>query len=723
MEVPSKARTFWVTKEGDASWAEVTVDSTMSVARMTELIVRKLGLTERLSTLTVYVAKGKEGNAVGPPLDSRATVAAAGLENGTSIVIKAAGAAAAPGAAATLGQQDNVLRARKDADSPDFATHALQRTRGALLLRCPTPLMPFPLPPRCAAGLEEYRAMHAMSKLARGVLEASEGKDTITLPDGVRWPDMASPVLYVRHFYKDLYECVLKKCTSLPSNLGAVLMGTPGSECEPCTVSGTCAFAAFRRSSRWTFAQCPQACGQNQDAIWYAYGNVTHLPCSRPLLAVAKSAFGLYVLYRAAKEGRTVIYSARKGGIAVFKGGKAYKTRVEDLVLLDDMGDPTALYISDSLPPVASSGAFRLLITSPKKENWSVFVQSPDQQQLVLPLFTKEELLELRAVAFADKKGCSVPEVLLRFDKWGGSARSDLTFADDPSYEDRLTSAVGALSIGILESSLTGSTALDGVGGSDFVHRLFNLVPYGALPGSTLSTSNPAYYRFHHAELISSHVEGLFAASLLQKDKTELYRFLHTASSDPAVATLRGILYERCIVIPRLVHGSCGEARLVRLSPALGVEQPTWLQVPILSFEHGLPLFHFSTADELRALWAADSKDAIFVPPSKVFPVVDFVLRIGGQALLANATVGESHGVKAGNAKFAEVLPAVGLDGEMQEIPLVWVLDKPAFERFDKPGQFKSEAAGDLASGVTARHAVGRRVAQYKLLLEVPPVL
>jgi len=136
VDVPSKARTFWVKKEGDASWAEVTVDSTMSVARMVEEIVRKLGLTDRLSTLTVYVAKDKEGKAVGPPLDSTDSVEEALPQAGKiRIVIKAAGAAAAPGAAATLGQHDNVLRARQDADSPDFATHALQRTRGALLLR------------------------------------------------------------------------------------------------------------------------------------------------------------------------------------------------------------------------------------------------------------------------------------------------------------------------------------------------------------------------------------------------------------------------------------------------------------------------------------------------------------------------------------------------------------------------------------------------------------
>jgi len=138
MEVPSKARTFWVKKEGDASWAEVTVDSTMSVARVIEEIVRKLPSLrgKDLSTLTVYVAKDKEGKAAGPPLDSADSVEEALPQAGEiRIVIKAAGAAAAPGAAATLGQHDNVLRARKDADSPDFATRALSQHALPPLLR------------------------------------------------------------------------------------------------------------------------------------------------------------------------------------------------------------------------------------------------------------------------------------------------------------------------------------------------------------------------------------------------------------------------------------------------------------------------------------------------------------------------------------------------------------------------------------------------------------
>jgi hypothetical protein len=94
--------TLWVKKEGDADFAEVVVDSTMSVARLKKKIVKELGMTERLSTLILYMTNS-DGKDLGAALDSRATVAAARLEDGASIVIKATGAATAPGAAATAG--------------------------------------------------------------------------------------------------------------------------------------------------------------------------------------------------------------------------------------------------------------------------------------------------------------------------------------------------------------------------------------------------------------------------------------------------------------------------------------------------------------------------------------------------------------------------------------------------------------------------------------------
>ncbi len=460
----------------------------------------------------------------------------------------------------------------------------------------------------------------------------------------------------------------------------------------------------------------------------------TTLPSSA-MHAVAKSAFGLYALYRAvsAEDGRAVIYSARKGGHALFKNGKAYmipaSVRLEDLA---EMSAPTTLYISDSLPPAAYKGAFRLLITSPKKENWSEFAKSPGIQQLVLPVFSEGEMLELRSVAFSEKLGCKTDdEVLKRFALWGGSARSVLTYGAVKSEQDRLTSAACALSISLLEKALQGTSALDGVALSENAHRLIKMVPYGALPDSKLAASDAEYFRFHHAELMSDHVVGLFADNLQKRDTAELYRFLHAASSDPAVNSLRGVLYERCFVLPRLMHGPKEKGHsalpLQRLSGVLPVPQPAWLQVTSFDLPKGLHCVYFSTAEDLQEKWAdtaTKDKDAIFVPYSKQFPVVDFVLRIGGQPLLCNATVGMSHAIKLEDATFEKLLPAVGLDSEDQEIPFVWVLDKPAHQRFNKPGPLKSEKSDKaLASGLTARHATGRRLAQYKLLLEVPPVL
>ena len=275
---------------------------------------------------------------------------------------------------------------------------------------------------------------------------------------------------------------------------------------------------------------------------------------------------------------------------------------------------------------------------------------------------------------------------------------------------------------------MTGTKALDGVGGSDYVHRLLDIVPYGALPNNTLATDDQLYYEFHHAQLITEHVVGLCAVALMEKDRAELFRFLHKAASDPAASALRGKLYERCIAVPRFAHGSGegrdGDVQLVRLTPTLTPVQPAWLKAPKLSFKRGLQLVHFHDLADLARKWKEVSVDAIFVPYSKEFPVVDFVLRVGGEALLANATVGESHDVKLESLAFwDDLLPAVGLAGTNKEVPLAWVLDKPAFERFDDAGQAKSQSGGGLVAGVTARHPVGRRLAQYKLMLEVPPVI
>ncbi len=411
----------------------------------------------------------------------------------------------------------------------------------------------------------------------------------------------------------------------------------------------------------------------------------------------------------------------------MFKDGKAYSISLESLHKLLDMGEENVLYICDSLKPVARLNAFRLLITSPKKDNWSQFVQSPGVAEVVLPVFTQQEMMALREVAFSEQEECSEAEVRKRFELWGGSARSVLTHSDQDAAQDRLTTVANTLPLRTVEEAMTGTNALDGVGQGDCVHRMLELVPRGlATPELGLLTSDVRFYGFHHARLITDHVVGLFADSLLGKESDQLYRFLHKASADPAAKTLQGKLYERCIVVPRFIHGpaagASGDMPLKRLSPTLSVPQPRWLQAPALTFNESLPLVYFNSPDQLGVLWAANNDNAIFVPRSKEFPVVDFVLRLDGQALLANATVGESHDVKLDNLAFwNKLLPAVGLGDVGTEIPLAWVLDAPAHRRFDDAGQVKSQTGADLESSVSARHPIGRRLAQYKLLLVVPP--
>jgi hypothetical protein len=450
---------------------------------------------------------------------------------------------------------------------------------------------------------------------------------------------------------------------------------------------------------------------------------LTHQTYPLLLFAVAKSAFGLYVLYRAVKEGRTVIYNSRKGSRALFKGSQAYALPA-DLTYVDDLHESTTVYISDSLPPVFTPVPLTLVITSPKKDTWSDFVKTEGVLTLVAPRFTLDEMRHLRSAAFAHKPGCTEQEMLDRLDRWGPNPRNVLTHAANTDWQERLSTVTETLGISTLERALQTSTALDGVSDDENCHRHIDIIPLGALPGSTLTTAERTYYKFSHAELATQHVLGMYADHLLKRDAAELYRFLHRAAGDPAIADFRGRLYERVIVLPALKSGgdSLKNVQIRRLSLATStLKQPALLSTPTLNLSRGLPLHHFRSVEDLPALWAAVSGDAVFVPLSKQFPVVDMVLRVGGVPILANATVSESHGIKVGNAAFAQILDAVGLDVDATaEISFLWILPKEAFSKFTAAGALFGAGNRTLASTGCSTHTIGTRVVQYKALLEVP---
>lgn len=385
-------------------------------------------------------------------------------------------------------------------------------------------------------------------------------------------------------------------------------------------------------------------------------------------VADGKSVFGLYALFRAIKDGRTVVYNSRKGGFAVFKGGKAYRRApgvpIDDL---PELNDPNTLYISDSYPPAPPKRAFPLVITSPRKENWSEFAKSPRIRRCIIEKFKDWELLELSQLAFSDEPGYSDAEVLERNFKWDGSARLVLTYGTDEEWQTELADIPRDLPLATLVQGLQSVNSLHGALSNSLVHRVLTLRNRGEEGG--IKTTDRRYYSFSRAELPLGVVQA-FADALGDKRKAELYQFLHEAASDPSIAGFRGVLYERSIVVPLLKRGT-DKLPLDRLSPAWqhvsppdvlkSASAPSPAAPAALDLRVGLPIVHYSDVDDLERVWSTHSGDAVFLPRSKQQVAVDFVLRIDGQPILANATVSESHDIMIGNKLFQRILQAVGL--------------------------------------------------------------
>jgi hypothetical protein len=482
-------------------------------------------------------------------------------------------------------------------------------------------------------------------------------------------------------------------------------------------------------------------------------------------VADGKSVFGLYALFRAVKDGRTVVYNSRKGGFAVFKGGKAYKrapgVAIDDL---SELNDPNTLYISDSYPPAPPKRAFPLVITSPRKENWSEFAKSPRIRRCIIEKFKDWELLELSQLAFSDEPGYSDAEVLERNCIWDGSARLVLTYGTNKQWQKELADIPRDLSLATLAQGLHSVASLYGALSNSLVHRVLTIKNRGEEGGFT--PDQPEYYDFLRAELPLGVVQA-FTDALDDKRKAELYQFLHEAAADPSIACFRRVLYERSVVVPLLKRGT-DKLPLDRLSPAWqhvsppdvlkSASAPSPSALATLDLRVGLPIVHYNNVDDLEHVWSKHSGDAVFLPRSKQQVAVDFVLRIDGQPILANATVSESHDIKIGNQLFQRILQAVGLQtasastaaataspatagttaaaatasttaasataSTASEIPFLWVLPREAYGGFDKPGAL-SEPGVRGAAAVVGPHAtddVRRRLVQYKLLMEIPKV-
>ena len=164
--------------------------------------------------------------------------------------------------------------------------------------------------------------------------------DCITLDEGALWPTLNTRTLFVREWYGGCYDGVMGSLLGfvLPSGKYArkfIVCGTPG---------------------------------------------------------IGKSAFGLYALYRALREGHTVVYDVAKldfGFVLSPHGVSAFEHA--HVALQSAIRQRDTLYISDSItPPVVN--AFTLFITSPRRDRYHEFRKEGDCIMLYAPSLLGQRL-------------------------------------------------------------------------------------------------------------------------------------------------------------------------------------------------------------------------------------------------------------------------------------------------------------------------------------------
>jgi len=294
-----------------------------------------------------------------------------------------------------------------------------------------------------------------------------------------------------------------------------------------------------------------------------------------------------------------------------------------------------------------------------------------------------------------------------------------LTKADDCGWQKSLERSAGALDFWALLKEIQRCEerrAFEGEPDNEARQRLLHWVPRGSLPASDVVAGTLEYYYMDHLEFPSPYVEEQYARLLLREDCDKLHRFLHTAETRPSFAGFRGALYARAIAIPRMQSGGAEPLELAELAAPsdAACRRARGLTGAALGLHAPLPLHYFQDVAQLAAAWEGGG-DGVFVPSSRLFPAVDLVLRLDGQPVLLNASIGLNPVINVANTRIPELLEALGLGDEAAEVPFVWVLPEVEFAACTggRPVRVPGPFSGTLW------RAVDRRLAQYKLRLPV----
>ena len=497
--------------------------------------------------------------------------------------------------------------------------------------------LPLPVPSQGDGSKAAAEQDAPLKKLRLALLSASleaivgsqSGAQLIRLPSDLKWPQLGSQPLFVRHFYKDCAE-------------GAMSNMRPGGR-------------------------------------FIVRGNG----------GIGKSAFGLYLLWRAVISRRTVIYVSDKvskgfifhadGRVEAFPPVRAnflatLRHIIEDeqtVLIFDGDGD-------GSPPPIVE--ATTVLVTSPKLKRYSLF-EKTGATHLVFPVFSRAEMQDMLESCFphlhcADARS----QVEERYLKWGGIPRYVLALLEE-SDQAELENALG---VGSLQKML------DALGKGDIEddravsHRLVHLTPRGkSASGEFAGGADKGAYTLACTEFGSAYIKDTVHKALMGSNAKEIFAFLaQVPTKGSPLSNLHGQVFER-YAIKVLQKGGVFETYALDSSLPHTKREGKVVLPPSNSA-------YFSKCDELtpgdggvrgHSTAVTLSPQRTFIPRSKNFASIDLILP--GQRL-ANVTINDEHALllyaKDGTQGLVPVAKALGIADGGQRIPFFWVMPR---ERYD----------------------------------------
>lgn len=343
---------------------------------------------------------------------------------------------------------------------------------------------------------------------------------------------------------------------------------------------------------------------------------------------IGKSAFGLFLLFRAIEAKRTVVYVRKFASRnLLFHSGRTYEFAhgaLPDLVV-QLLSDKSTVYISDSVSP-DKVNAFTVLITSPDRNVWYEWCKQAKALRVLFPVWDLDELIALNRAII--KKPLSDDEVRSRFGVCGGIARSifnvDLT---EEALAEELENSLGLMN---LSSNLLDRKYFNLESAALKPHRLFALVPAGAIV-ETLSPSDLAFYKYFSVDFLSRVAEETVVSAVEQDQKHFWSKFLDGSSGIPLLAVVRGRILERR-ALPVLAAGITLPCRRLQSDGNGSEDTITFPPSKIDSFED---------AEDLKIKFAVD-RTKLYNATSSNECAVDCVLPSG---LCGNFTVGVSHDI------------------------------------------------------------------------------